>query len=267
MGGGDLEGRRPFYTSVYILHQPLPGCGTPGQVPDVSADGFPPLRHVAQNHQPNQFSRLVRGSNETANHLHAKYCYSLQRGLIQRHAMTDSCKESCAGGAPSRWSANTQTWVPSSTKRRGTKEEGHSSPKVTSSHRQTARIPPISLVPLPPSAALPSRPGEPRVSPPGVPVHLRALVLATPLVLPTASLEHSQRPPQPPGYSDSGSPRTVSSRFALTFGNSPPPPRLNLGLRPGVPGRWGGRSPVPPYLHSSAKAWKFSFFIFFSLSQ
>lgn len=42
MGGGDLEGRRPFYTSVYILHQPLPGCGTPGQVPDISADGFPP---------------------------------------------------------------------------------------------------------------------------------------------------------------------------------------------------------------------------------
>ena len=47
----------------------------------------------------------------------------------------------------------------------------------------------------------------------------------------------------------------------------PAPPRLNLGLRPGVPGGWGGRSPVPPYLHSSAKAWKFSFFIFFSLSQ
>lgn len=159
--------------------------------------------------------------------------------------MTDSCKESCAGGAPSRWSANTQTWVPSSTKRRGTKKEGHSSPKVTYSHRQTARIPPISLVPLPPSAALPSRPGEPGVSPPGVPVHLRALVHATPLVLPTASLEHSQRPPQPPGYSDSGSPRTVSSRFALTSGNSPPPPEAEPGAQAGVPRGVGGPEPRP----------------------
>lgn len=72
----------------------------------------------------------------------------------------------------------------------GTKEEDHSSPKVTSSHGQTAWIPPISQVPLPPSAALPSRPGEPGVSARGVPVHVRALVRATPLVLPTASLEH-----------------------------------------------------------------------------
>lgn len=150
---------------------------------------------------------------------------------------------------------------------KGKKEEDHSSPKVTSSHRQTAWIPPISLVPLPPSAALPSRLGEPGVSLPGVPVHLRALVRATPPVLPTASLEHSQRPPQPPGYSDSGSPRTVSSRFALTSGNSPQPPEAEPGAHAGGPRGVGGWSPVPPYLHSSAKAWKFSFFIFFSLSQ
>lgn len=45
---------------------------------------IPPLRHTGSRiTNPTNYSRLVRGSNETANHLHAKYCYSLQRGLIQ----------------------------------------------------------------------------------------------------------------------------------------------------------------------------------------
>lgn len=57
---------------------------------------------------------------------------------------------------------------------------------------------PISQVPLPPLAASPTRSGQLGASRPGVTVHLRAPVRATPPILAAAPLEHRRRSPRAP---------------------------------------------------------------------
>lgn len=206
-----------------------------------------------------QFSRLVRSSNETANHhIHAKCCYPLHTAVNQSHAMSASraaLAEHVVGG-PQEW--NTGALLRG--EGNGTTEEKYSSPKVISSHRQRAWIPgfPRSLRHLQQrshraqgSWRIP-HPGHSAPESPG-PCHTALTVHRFPRTQPAASAATWLL-----GLS-------VLAHCSFPFCSSLPKEPLGLsGDRAGVPER---RSPVSPYLHSSAKAWKLSFLIFFSLSQ